>query len=76
MDEIKTKVITVFILAIHRQPLTVSTFQLLYTVKEEGEIPDRKPYPLPYALINPRLCPETSTKVYVHEFGFSTVLCN
>ncbi len=32
------------------QPLTV---QLLYTVKEKGGKPDRKPYPLPYGLKNP-----------------------
>jgi hypothetical protein len=47
--------------------------------KEEGGKPDRKPYPLLYGLRNPsrklksensRLCPETSMKLYVHEFGF------
>ncbi len=32
------------------QPLTVSIVQLLYTVKEKGGKPDRKPYPLPYGL--------------------------
>jgi len=50
--------------------------------KEKGGKPDRKPYPLPYGLrihtetsslrtlkIRP---PENSTKLYVHEFGFST----
>ncbi len=31
----------------------VSTVELLYTVKEEGGKPDRKPYPLPYGLRNP-----------------------
>ncbi len=35
------------------QPLTVSTIQLLYTVKEKGGKPNRKPYPLPYGLRNP-----------------------
>jgi hypothetical protein len=35
------------------QPLSVSTVQLLYTVKEEGGNPDRKPNPLPYDLRNP-----------------------
>ncbi len=35
------------------QPLTVSTVQLLYTVKEKGEKPYRKPNPLPYGLRNP-----------------------
>jgi hypothetical protein len=59
------------------QPLTVSTVHLLYTVKEKGEKPDRKPYFFPYGL---RIHTETSslrtlkimpsTKLYVHEFGF------
>jgi len=35
------------------QPLIVSTVQLLYTVKEKGGKPDRKPYPLPYGFKNP-----------------------
>ncbi len=35
------------------QPLTVSTVQLLYTGKEKGGKPDRKPYPLPYGFRNP-----------------------
>ncbi len=35
------------------QPLTVSSVQLLYTVKEKGGKPDRKPYPLFYGLRNP-----------------------
>ncbi len=35
------------------QPLTVSTVQLQYTIKEKGEKPDRKPYPLPFGLRNP-----------------------
>jgi hypothetical protein len=63
------------------QPLTVSTVQLLYTVKEKGGKPDRTPYPIPNGLRNQyrnlksecelsRLCPETSTKLYVQEFGF------
>jgi hypothetical protein len=34
-------------------PLTVSTVQLLYTVKENLGKPDREPYPLPYGLRNP-----------------------
>jgi hypothetical protein len=46
----------------------------------KGGKPDRKPYPLPYGLKKSiqkfqacepsRLCPETSTKLYVHEFCF------
>jgi hypothetical protein len=58
----------VFLLAIHShlqifaldlyfftltQPLTVSTVELLYTVKEKGGKPDREPYHLPYGLRNP-----------------------
>jgi hypothetical protein len=35
------------------QPLIVSTVQLLYTVKDKGGKPDRKPYPLPYGFKNP-----------------------
>ncbi len=34
-------------------PLTVSTVQLLYIVKEKGGKPDRKPNPPPYGLENP-----------------------
>jgi hypothetical protein len=55
------------------QPLAVS-------VKEKGENPDKKPYPLPYGLRNlyRLLKPENSQdyaqkpqrKLYVHEFGF------
>ncbi len=35
------------------QPLTVSTVQLMNTVKEKGGKPGRKPYPLPYGIRNP-----------------------
>jgi hypothetical protein len=43
---------------------------------------DIKPYPLSYGLRNPYrnlnysqdLCPETSTKLYVHEFGFGHIM--
>jgi hypothetical protein len=62
LDEIQTKVLKVFLPAIHShpysfalrflwyffkltQPLAVSIVQLLYTVKEKGEKPDRKPHP-------------------------------
>ncbi len=65
------------------QPLAVSTVQLLYTVKQKGGKPNRKPYPLPYGLRNPHrnlqsensqdYAPETSTKLYVHEFGLCIV---
>ncbi len=60
------------------QPLTVS-------VKEKGGKPDRKPFPpLPYGWFKKsiqishvwelsRLCPETSTWLYVHEFGICSV---
>jgi hypothetical protein len=34
------------------QPLTVSAVQLLYTEKEKGGKPDRKPYTVPYGLRN------------------------
>jgi hypothetical protein len=35
------------------QPLTVSTVHVLYTVKEKGGKPDKKPNPLPFGLGNP-----------------------
>jgi hypothetical protein len=43
------------------QPLTVSTVQLLYTVKEKGGKPDIKPYPLSYGLRNPYRDPSLRT---------------
>jgi hypothetical protein len=61
LDEIQTKVLKVFLLTIHNHlysfalkflfpqthamSSTVSTLQFLYTVKEKGGKPDRKPYP-------------------------------
>jgi hypothetical protein len=67
------------------QPLTVSTVKFLYTVKEKEGTPDRKPYPFPYGLTKSTQkpqgwelsssCIETSTKLYVHEFGFWTACC-
>ncbi len=87
-DKIQTKVLRVFLLAIPShlyslawdfyffkltQPLTVSTVQLLYTVKEKGGKPNQKPYPFPMAWKSIQklssLWLETSTKLYVHEFG-------
>jgi hypothetical protein len=61
------------------QPLKVSTVQLLYTVKEKGGKPDKNPHPLLYGLRNPYRNfksenSETSTKLDVREFGFSTLL--
>jgi hypothetical protein len=68
LDEIQTKLLTVFLLAIHSHlysfPLrfiflqthaTVYSFysSLLYTVEEKGGKPDRKPCHLPYGLRNP-----------------------
>ncbi len=102
LDEIQTKVLRVFLLAIHShlncialrflflrtQPTsyvylhTHATFyvflQFSYCKLEgEGGKPDRKLYPLhcglrkkPQVWELSRLCPETSTKLYVHEFGF------
>ncbi len=68
LDEIQTKVLRIFFLAIH-SPLysfalrflflqnhaTSSSFYSSVTVqvKEKGGKPDRKPYPLPYGLGNP-----------------------
>jgi hypothetical protein len=80
LDEIQTKFIRVFLLAIHShlysfalrsyffkltQPLTVSRVHLLYTVKEKGGKSDRKLYPLPYGLRTPyRL---TNLTLYRHD---------
>ena len=62
LDEIHTKVLRVFLLAIHSHlysfalrllfihthaTSTVSSIQLVYTVKEKGGKPDRKPNLLP-----------------------------
>ncbi len=61
--------------------LRISTNQLLYTVKEKGGKPDRKSIPPSLRFKKSlqvwelwKLHPETSTKLYVHEFhefGFS-----
>ncbi len=117
MDEIQTKALRVFLLAIHSHLYPVqctlcvqlcheifislnsrkllhsssnsckllrnSTLKLLYTVKEKGGKPDTKrSIPLPYGLRNPYrnlksensqdYAPETSKKLYVHEFAFRT----
>jgi hypothetical protein len=68
LDEIQTKVLRVFLLAINSQlysfalryvflqtHATSYSFYslLLYTVKEKGGKPDRNPYRLPYGLRNP-----------------------
>jgi hypothetical protein len=48
--------------------LRLHTVQLLYTVKEKGGKPDRKPYPLPYGLRIPyrNLKPDNS-QVYAQK---------
>ncbi len=63
-------------------PLSVSRGQLLYTVNEKGGKPDKKNHTLtvwfnksiqkPRVWELSRLCPDTSTKLYVHEFGLWT----
>jgi hypothetical protein len=66
LDEIQTKVLRIFLLAIPShlnsfavifvvlQTQATSFFSaLLYTVKEKEGKPDRKPHPLPYGLRNP-----------------------
>jgi hypothetical protein len=47
------QVLRAFLLAIHSLPPTVSTVQLLYTVKDEGGKLGRKSHPLPYGLRKP-----------------------
>jgi hypothetical protein len=65
------------------QPLTYFYSSFTVHCKGDKRKTDRKPYPLPYGLRNPyrnlkseslKLCPETSTKLLVHEFVFWTVL--
>jgi hypothetical protein len=95
LDEIQTKALGVFLLAIHShlysfamrflffkltQALTVSRGLLLYTVKEKGGKPDRKPYPLLFGLRNPyknlksenpqHYAKKPQRSCYVHEFSF------
>jgi hypothetical protein len=67
LDESQTKVLRVFLLAIHSHPcsfamrfLFLNSHNLLQLlqfillpVKEKGGKPDSKPYPLPYGLRNP-----------------------
>jgi hypothetical protein len=68
LDETQTKLLTVFLLAIHSHlQLSVEIYissnshnrvysfysSLLYTVKEKGGKPDKKPCHLPYGLRNP-----------------------
>ncbi len=68
LDEIETKSLESFspcysqspqlcleiiFLQTHATSDSFSTVQLLYTIKEKGGKPDRKPYPLPYGLRNP-----------------------
>ncbi len=101
LDEIQTKLLRVFLHAIHShlysfalrfyffkltQPLTVSTVQLLYTVKEKRRktwlktIPPtlwfKKSTQKPPAWEFSRWCleTETSTKLYVHKFGLRFLL--
>jgi hypothetical protein len=80
LDEIQTKILRVFILAVRRHlysfdlkflflqtHATSYSFlsALLYTVKEKGGKPDRRPHPLPYGFRNPYRnlkCGETSKK--------------
>jgi hypothetical protein len=54
----------------------------LYTVKEKGGKPDRKPYPLPYglrihaetsSLRTLKIMPKNLTEIVFHEFGFRIV---
>ncbi len=76
LDAIQTKVLKVFLLAMHSHLYSFALIficfsfqltqhltyfygsQLLYTVKEKGGKPNRKPYPLPYGLRNPHRNPK------------------
>jgi hypothetical protein len=68
MDEIQTKVFRVFLLAIHSQLIQFSCCTLL-RIKEDNLIENYTPPPHTPSLLS-RLCPGTSKKLYVHEFGF------
>jgi hypothetical protein len=76
LGEIQTKVLRVFLLAIHSHLYSFalrflflqthaisysfySSVTVLYTVKEKGGKPDRKPYPLPFGLRNPHRNPKS-----------------
>jgi hypothetical protein len=87
LAEIQTKVVRVFLLAIH---IHLDSFALRFlffkltqlltvSVKEKGGKPDRKSHPLPYGLRNPygNLKSENSQKpkrnyVYIYKFRFGT----
>jgi hypothetical protein len=102
VQEIQTKVIRVFILAISSHLYSFglrflflqthatsykfySSATVQYTVKEKGGKPDRKTHTPPFGIRNPcrniksensqdcAQAPETSTKLYVNEFGFRAV---
>jgi hypothetical protein len=51
LEEIHSFALRFLFLKTHATPY--SLIQLLYTVKEKGGKPDRKPYPPPYGLRNP-----------------------
>jgi hypothetical protein len=81
LDEIQTRVLRIFLLAIHSQlyslrffffkltqPLTVSRVQLLYTVKEKEEgKPDRKPNLLLYSLRTPYIQKPDNSQDYAQK---------
>jgi hypothetical protein len=95
LDEIQTKDLRIFLLAIQSHLysfalrfLFLQTYgtsysfcsALLYTVKEKGGKPDRKPHPLPrnsYRNLksenSQNYAPKNPKKLYVHEFGFFIV---
>ncbi len=74
LDEIQTRVLRLFLLAIHWHlysfalrflflptPATSYSFYSSVTVHFKGGKPDRKPYPLPYGLRNPYINPSMKT---------------
>jgi hypothetical protein len=81
LDEIQTTVLRVFLIAIHSHLYSFALrflflqthttyYTVLYTVKEKGGKPDRKPYPLPYGL---RLFPEISKNFTFMNSAFADV---
>jgi hypothetical protein len=82
LDEIQTKVIRVFLLAIHSHCHSFYSFVTVHC-KGDRRKTERKPYLLPYGLGNPNRNPNSvrtlkimlSAKLYIHEFGFRIHAC-
>ncbi len=54
----------------------MSTVKLLYTVKEKGGKPDRKPYPLPYGLSNPYTETSSLKTLKIKHRNLNKIVCS